>query len=163
MVETRRVGICLDEATGRGFTEVLRTLRAPGLPDIHDVWDLGLPGTTDEVLLSELGKRRIAALLTRDSSMLSASVRRDVWRVSGVSVFMCEGKWGTLKLFEIARRLIWYWPAIMQQVHEGPQGGAWRISSELRDNGIRRVLYRDSLRSRKAHLPIGATRILPLA
>ena len=140
MVEAGRVGICLDEATGRGFVGVLRTLRAPGVPNIQDVWDLGLQGTTDEVLLSELSKRGFAALLTRDTSMLSASVRRDVWRWSGVSVFMCDGKWGNLTLFEIGRRLIWYWPAIVHQALEGPQGGAWRISAELRGDGVKRVL-----------------------
>jgi hypothetical protein len=140
MVETRRVGICLDEATGRAITGILRKLRAPGLPDIHDVWDFGLQGTSDEVLLGELSKRGCAALLTRDSSMLSASVRRDVWRLSSVSVFMCDGKWGTLTLFEIGRRLIWYWPLIIQQVREGPQGGAWRIAADLHSEGVRRVL-----------------------
>jgi len=139
MVEAGRVGICLDEATGRGFVEVLRILRSPGMPAVQDVWELGLQGATDEVLLSELSKRGLAALLTRDTSMLSASVRRDVWRVSGISVFMCDGRWGNLSLFEIGRRLVWYWPAIVRQVHAGPQGGARRISSELREDGMRRV------------------------
>lgn len=126
MVQAGRVGICLDEAAGRGFAKILRQLRAPGGPDIHDVWDLELNGASDEVLLFELGKRGFAALLTRDSSMLAASVRRDVWRASSVSIFMCEGRWGNLMLFEIGRRLIWYWPMVIQQMQEGPQGGAWR-------------------------------------
>lgn len=139
MVAAGRVGICLDEATGRGFAEVLRILRAPGTPDVQDVWELGLQGATDEVLLSEQSKRSFAALLTRDTSMLSASVRRDMWRVSGMSVFMCDGRWGNLSLFEIGRRLVWYWPAIVRQVHEGPQGGAWRISVDLREDGVRRM------------------------
>jgi hypothetical protein len=111
-----------------------------GSPDIHDVWELGLNGVSDEVLLFELGNRGFAALLTRDSAMLSASVRRDVWRASSVSVFMCEGRWGNLVLFEIARRLIWYWPIIIRQAQEGPQGGAWRLSMELRESGLGRVL-----------------------
>jgi hypothetical protein len=149
MVETGRVGICLDESTGRGFLGILRILRAPG-PRIQDVWELGLDGTSDEVLLSELSKRGFAALVARDTSMLSASVRRDVWRSSGVSVFMCDGKWGNLSHFEIGRRLIWYWPAIVRQVHEGPQGGAWRISAELREDGIRRV-FADPIPSHLIH------------
>jgi hypothetical protein len=114
------------------------------MPTVQDVWELGLQGATDEVLLSELSKRGFAALLTRDTSMLSASVRRDVWRWSGVSVFMCDGRWGNLSLFEIGRRMVWYWPAIVQQVHAGPQGGAWRISAELREDGVRRV-FADSV------------------
>jgi hypothetical protein len=140
MVRAGRLGICLDEATGRGIAEILRRFRAPGSPDIHDVWELGLNGVSDEVLLFELGKREFAALLTRDNRMLSASVRRDVWRASGISIFMCEGRWGSLLLFEIVRRLIWYWPIIVRQVQEGPQGGAWRLSTELRESGMARVI-----------------------
>ena len=140
MVQADRVGICIDEAAGRGFAEVLRRWRAPGRPDIHDVWELKLNGTSDEVLLSELGKRNFAALVTRDSAMLSASIRRSVWRVSAISVFMCDGKWGNLPLFEIARGLIWYWPMIVQQLQEGPQGGAWRVSVGAQTGGMRRVL-----------------------
>ncbi len=140
MVQAGCVGICIDEAAGRGFAQKLRDWRAPGKPDIYDVWDLGLNGTSDEVLLSQLGNRGFAALVTRDTSMLSASVRRNVWRSSGISVFMGDGKWGNLPLFEIARGLLWYWPMIVQQVREGPQGGAWRPSAELRRNGMHRVL-----------------------
>lgn len=140
MVPERRVGICIDEALGRGLAQILLQLRAPGHPRIHDVWDLGLNETSDEVLLSELAKRGFAALVTRDSSMLSASVRRSVWRTSEISVFMCDGKWGNLPLFETARRLIWYWPQIVQQSQEGPQGGAWRLSVDLQPSGMRRVL-----------------------
>ena len=140
MVHASRLGICIDEAAGRGFAEVLRQWRAPGGPDIHDVWELGFNGTSDEVLLSELGKQGFAALVTRDASMLSASIRRSVWRTSGISVFMGDGKWGNLRLFEIARRLMWYWPMIVQQIQEGPQGGAWRLSVDFHPNDMRRVL-----------------------
>ena len=76
--------------------------------------ELGLNGTSDEVLMSDLGKRDFAALVTRDTSMFSASVRRSVWRSSGISVVMCDGKWGNLSLFENRRRLVWYWPMIVQ-------------------------------------------------
>lgn len=140
MVQASRLGICIDEAAGRGFAQVLRQWRAPGAPDIHDVWELKLDGTTDEVLLSELGKRNFAAVVTRDTSMLSASVRRSVWRASRISVFMCDGRWGNLRLFEIARGLLWYWPMIVQRVAQGPQGGAWRLSADFHTNGIRQVL-----------------------
>jgi len=127
MVQAGRLGICIDEAFGRGFAQILRQWRAPGQPNIHDVWELGLNGTSDEVLLAELAKRNFAARVTRDSSMLSASIRRSVWRASQISVFMCDGKWGNLPLFEIARGLLWYWPIVVRQVNEGPEGGAWRL------------------------------------
>jgi len=125
---------------GRGLAAMLRGLRAPGSPAIHDVRELGLGGTSDEVLLTELAGRGFAALVTRDSSMLSASVRRDVWRRSAVSVFVCDGRWGNLALFELARRLVWWWPAIVTQAQAGPQGGAWRISADMTTTGMRQVL-----------------------
>jgi hypothetical protein len=127
-------------ATGSGLAEVLRVPRAPGAPAIHDIRELALGGTTDAVLLTELATRGFAALVTRDSSMLAASVRRELWRLGGVSVVVCDGKWGNLVLFEQARRLPWWWPTIFATVLAGPQGGAWRISAEMTPSGLRRML-----------------------
>jgi hypothetical protein len=71
--------------------------------------------------------------------MLAASIRRDAWRRSGLCLFMCDGKWGNLPLFEIGRRLLWWWPAIVEQVQAAPQGGAWTLSTELLPSGLRRM------------------------
>lgn len=139
MAAPSRVGFCIDEALGKTLAPVLRQLRAPGAPMIRDVWDEGLVGTSDEVLMSTLGKRDFVALVTRDSRMLSAAARRAAWRSSGVSVFMADGKWGNLSPFEQARRLLWWWPAIVQQGQAGPQGGAWRISVEMVPSGMQQV------------------------
>lgn len=139
MAALARAGFCIDESLGNKLAPVLRQLRAPGSPPIRDVWDEGLAGTSDEVLLKTLGDRGFAALVTRDSSMLSAAARRAAWRSSGVSVFMTDGKLGNLSLFEQARRLLWWWPAVAGQAQAGPQGGAWRISAELVPSGIQQV------------------------
>jgi hypothetical protein len=139
MAETGRVGFCIDEALGKSLAPMLRRLRAPGTPVIRDVWDEDLVGTSDEVLLSTLGQRGFAALVTRDSRMLSAAARRAVWRNSRVSVFMADGKFGNLSIFEQARRLFWWWPTIVQQGQAGPQGGAWRIAADLVPSGMRQV------------------------
>lgn len=90
--------------------------------------------------MSELAERGFATLVTCDSSMLSASVRRNVWRLARISIFLCDGKWGNLPLFETARRLIWYWPEINRQSLEAPQGGAWRLAADPQPSGMRRVL-----------------------
>jgi hypothetical protein len=134
-----RVGIALDEALGRKLAAILRGLNAPGAPEIQDVRDLGLSGASDEVVLRALSAKGFVALVTRDSSMLSASVRRDVWRSSGISVFMGDGKWGNLKLFEQARLLICWWPTIAAQADSGPQGGAWRMPADAKASGLQRV------------------------
>jgi hypothetical protein len=139
MAETGRVGFCIDESLGNALAPILRQLRAPGAPLIRDVWDEDLVGTSDEVLLSALGERGFAALVTRDSHMLSAAARRAAWRGSAVSVFLADGKWGNLSRFEQGRCLLWWWPAIVRQGRAGPQGGAWRISAELVSDGLRQV------------------------
>jgi hypothetical protein len=76
MAQARRVGICLDESCGRPLAGVLRDLRAPGSPHIEDIREIGLGEVADDVLLMELGKRGFAALVTLDSRMLSAALRR---------------------------------------------------------------------------------------
>lgn len=139
MVATGRVGICIDELLGRCIASILRQLGAPGTPNIQDIRDLALAETSDEVLLRDLGRLGFAAIVTKDSSMLSASVRRAAWRLSGISVFLCDGKWGNLSLFQQARRLIWWWPELVEQASAGPQGGAWRIPAEWKPNGLQQV------------------------
>jgi hypothetical protein len=139
MVPVSRVGVCLDETCGRKRAKILRVIRAPAAPQIWDIRELGLGGTTDEVLLAELAKRGVAALVTLDSSMLAASIRRDVWRVSFMSVFACEGRWGNISLFEQARRLLWWWPTIVAQIEKGPQGGAWRVPVDPKYGGFTRM------------------------
>ena len=71
--------------------------------------------------------------------MLSASVRRDAWRASGVSVLLFANKWNNLSRFEKARGLLWWWPLIIRQAAEGPQGGAWRMPPEMKPEGMMRL------------------------
>ena len=126
MASASRVGFCLDEACGRRVAEVLRAFRAPGAPHIKDARELGLSGATDEILMRDLGKQGVAAMITLDSRILNASLRRAAWRDSGLTLFVLDGKWGNLPLFEQVRRLMWWWPFFASKVSDGPQGAAWR-------------------------------------
>lgn len=139
MADARGLGYCLDESLGRPLAETLRRLRAPGAPTIHDIRELKLGGTRDETWLPLLRGRGVHVMVTRDSSVLSASVRRGIWRASGLTLFVLDGKWGNLGLFEQARRLIWWWPVIVQQAEAGPQGGAWRLPPEFHAGAMRRL------------------------
>ena len=139
MAAPGRLGTCLDEACGRPMAAVLRTLRAPGSPDIHDVREIGLAGASDEVLMRELGQRGYAAMVTRDSSILNASLRRAAWRDSGLTLFVLTGKWGNLSLFDQARHLLWWWPTFASRVADGPHGSAWRIAPEMTASHIVRI------------------------
>ena len=139
MATPGRVGFCLDEACGRPLAGVLRALRAPGTPNIQDVWELGLHGTADDILMIELGRRNFAALVPRDSRILNASVRRDAWQQSGLTLFVLTGKWANLDLFDQSRRLIWWWPLLTAQTDDGPQGAAWQVAPDLSEKNIVRI------------------------
>jgi hypothetical protein len=130
MAAAGRIGFCIDEACGRQIAAILRNLRAPGGPDIHDAREIGLGGVADDILMIELGKRGFTALVTRDSRILNASIRRDAWLQSGLTLFVLDGKWGSLTLFEQARRMIWWWPSWIAASAEGPQGAAWRVAPD---------------------------------
>jgi len=102
MASPRSLKLCLDEAMGRRTAEILVAVRAPGHPDIYDMRAFGLANqaTSDEVLLAELARQQMHVLVTMDSRMLAAAVRRDAWRASRLTLFMLDGKWGNLSIFE---------------------------------------------------------------
>lgn len=139
MAPQSSVGVCLDEAMGRKLASVLRDLRAPVAPAIHDVRELGLSGVSDEVLMSELRQRGIGAMVTRDSSILRATVRRSVWQMTGLSLFVLDGKWGNLRLFEQGRALIWWWPHLIAQLQSEPAGAAWQVPVDLQASKMKRM------------------------
>jgi hypothetical protein len=141
MAAPRSLKICLDESMGRRAGELLISLRAPGHPDIYDMRALGLANqsTSDVVLLAELAKRDMHVLITKDSRMLAASIRQEAWRASQLTLFLLEGKWGNLAIFEQVRRLLWWWPHIIAQANEGPQGSAWKVSATLTESGLKRI------------------------
>lgn len=133
------LGYCIDESLGRPLANVLRQLRAPGAPNIHDARDLGLSGASDEVLMASLARHSVQVMVTGDSRMLVASVRRDVWRTSGLTLFMLAGAWGNLSLFDQARGLVWWWPFLVAQANAEPAGTAWRVPVDLRVAGLQRL------------------------
>lgn len=142
MARASGLGYCLDESMGRplaGTLRTLRTLRAPGAPAIHDIREPDLGGAHDETWLALLPGKGVHVMVTRDSSVLAASVRRGVWQAWGLTLFVLDGEWGNLRLFEQARRLIWWWPLIVQQAEEGPQGGVWRLAADFQASGMKRI------------------------
>ena len=68
-----------------------------------------------------------------------ASVRRDAWRASGLTLFVLAGAWGNLRLFDQARALVWWWPLLVTQANAGPVGAAWRVPVQLRPTGLQRI------------------------
>lgn len=139
MASEGSLAVCIDEALGRKLAPILRELRAPGAPAIEDTRELGLSGCSDEVLMAELRKRGFTIMVTKDSRILNAALRRAAWQASGLSLFILDGKWGNFRLFEQARRLIWWWPSVVEQAVAGPAGGAWRIAPDLQPSGMQQL------------------------
>ncbi len=133
------LAFCLDESMGRCLADILRRLRAPAAPAIYDMRDLGLSGAADEIWMAELGRRGIHVVVTCDTRILKATIRRDVWRAVGLSLFVLDRKWSDLRLFDQARGLIWWWPALVAQAEAGPQGGAWGVPVEMRHVAMRQL------------------------
>jgi hypothetical protein len=96
------------------------------------VRELGLGETTDEVLFRELHRRNFRAVVTKDSKILAASVRRQAWQTTTLSLFVFHGSCGNLPLFEQMRCLIWWWPSIYQEAAQGVSPAVWTVRRELR-------------------------------
>ena len=136
---------CLDESMGRPLADILCKLRAPCSPNIFDMRALGFAGVSDEVWLAALPKQGVNAVVTMDSRILNASIRREVWRMAGLTLFVLDRKWGNLSLFEQGRCLIWWWPFIADTAATGPQGAAWKLSASLGTSGLQRM-FEDEVR-----------------
>jgi hypothetical protein len=133
------LNICFDESMGRRIAAILVEVRAPGHPGIHDMRSFDLAGQSDELLMGELARRRMHVLVTKDSRILAASIRRDAWRASGLTLFVLDGKWGNLSIFEQVRGVFFWWPRLIRQAREGPQGSAWNVPVKLTESSMRRV------------------------
>ncbi|MDR3524055.1 MAG: hypothetical protein P4L66_08110 [Acetobacteraceae bacterium] len=121
----------LDENTASVAT-LLRLSRAEAVDRIRTLPELDInPGTLDPALLRQLGERGPHVLISRDSRILHSLVQRGAWKEARVTLFLLEGKWGRLPLGEMARRLLYLWPYIIQQAESGPLGNAWRVAAGI--------------------------------
>ncbi|HEY5301864.1 MAG TPA: hypothetical protein VIJ55_14405 [Acetobacteraceae bacterium] len=137
------LAFCIDESLGRTVAEALRLLRAPGSPAIKDLREWGYSGARDDVWLAQLPRDGVHVMVTRDSRILRASVRRDIWRAAGLTLFVLEARWSDIKLFAQARALVWWWPRIVAQAEAGPPGGAWEVKLPPADGGELRRMFPD--------------------
>ena len=121
----------LDENLGT-IPTLLRQARAVSSGTIRTLPELGIPpGTSDPAVLHSIGTLKRPVLLTRDGSMLGPVVQREAWRTAGVTLFLFGGRWGTLPLGELARRLLYLWPSIVDCAEASAPGAAWRVAVKI--------------------------------
>ena len=129
----------LDESMGRPLANVLQSIRAPGTPRIMDARDVGLSGIDDDEVMRRARQKDFDVIVWADSRVLNASIRRNAWRDTGLTLFVLHARWSDLKLFEQARNFIWWWPEIVARSEEGPSGAAWKVPIEFRPGGFARL------------------------
>lgn len=118
----------LDENSG-GLLKVMRMARVVQHENLRDLQELGIAaGTLDPQLLAKLGELGRHVLLTRDGRMLDPIIQRGAWRDAGVTLFLLGDRWGRLPLSELARRMLFLWPALVDQAEASRAGAAWRVS-----------------------------------
>lgn len=121
----------LDENTA-GLLPALRACRAVSHAQVSDLAAQGIaPGTLDADMLRLLGERGRFALVARDGRMLEPMIQRQAWRGSGVTLFLLGKQWGTLRLSELSRRILFLWPNLVDHAEQGGQGVAWRVSPTI--------------------------------
>lgn len=122
----------LDQNLGRHMLGLLRQARICPDERLTSLAELGFAGDKpDEDWMPELGKLGSYVCVTRDGNILNAAVRRDAWLSSGIGIIMLDKKWGHLPISEWARRVLYWWPAMIRRAEGGPAGAAWTVPNRI--------------------------------
>lgn len=128
----------LDQNLAHPLLALLRNARMEPLGRVTSLEELGFaPNAKDVDWLLELGRWGSHCVISRDGKILRLTVERQAWRASGVSLLVLDKRWGQLPLSELARRLLYWWPYMVQHAEAGQQGEAWTVPSEVPNPGSR--------------------------
>ena len=143
MATTPGLTYVFDQNFSSYMLDLLRLSRAAPVGKITSLKELGFTGDTpDTVWLTALGARKDCCAITRDGAILQTAVERQTWVKAGVSLLVLDKMWGQQSGFEIARRLLFWWPYITAVAEAGKTGDAWTVSHHIPDRpsaGIRLV------------------------
>jgi hypothetical protein len=127
-----RLTFCFDHNLGQQMSALLGRARAQAHDRITDFHKLNIPSDApDENWMATLGTLGRFAVITRDGKILQAATRRIAWRKSGITLFLLAERWGELKLHDLFRGLIFWWPAIVQHADAAAAGTAWTVSPKV--------------------------------
>jgi hypothetical protein len=126
--ETGSLTFCLDHNFSLHMLQVLRSIRMEPQGRITHFSEIGISrDAADEDWILDLRQKGNYAVITRDGDILQAAIRRRAWLQSGVMLFLLGKQWGQLPLGELARRLIFWWPALVQHAEAAQPGSAWTV------------------------------------
>lgn len=130
-----------DENLG-GLPAILKLARTRPLGSILSLRDLGYEGARDADWMAALGASERYVVLTRDSAILSVAAQSAAWRGSGLRLFMLGRDWGRMSAPELARGILYWWPAIVEYSRASGPGTAWLVTHRVPEppaGGIRPV------------------------
>ena len=96
----------------------------------HDVVHLSerfARNTPDAFRISTLGNEGDWVIVSGDLRISRSKAEREAWIESSLTVFFLASGWGQLKLWEIAWRLVKWWPLIVSQAHTVKPGAGFVI------------------------------------
>lgn len=99
---------------------------------ITSLGDLGFSGDARDVdWITDLGGKAYC-VVTRDNEILDNVVEHSAWKASCLSLLILK-KWGGLPRPEIARRLLYWWPRMVDAAETGNEGDAWKVPCHVPD------------------------------
>jgi hypothetical protein len=122
----------LDQNFGTRTLEILRLAKLAPLGRITSLTELGFAADApDEDWMPVLGAKGPHAVITRDGEILRASVRLEAWMASGLTLLLLDGRWGQLRIPELTRAIIYWWPLMVEQAEAAKTGTAWTVSHKV--------------------------------
>jgi len=115
----------LDNCLSPKLARALHALSEPAHSVTH-LQDRFSEGTTDPEWLGVLGREGKWVIFSGDSRIAKSPQNREVWKQSGLTAFFLKKGWMGQKKWELAWRIVRWWPRIVQTAEAMKPGlGYW--------------------------------------
>ncbi len=122
----------LDQNLSVHMLGILKAAQVGPVGRITSLTELGFMGDTPDVnWIAELGGKGYC-VVTRDNEILDNVVEHGAWKASRLSLLILK-KWGSQPRPEIARRLLYWWPRMVETAETGHEGDAWKVPCQVPD------------------------------
>lgn len=122
----------LDQNLSVHMLGILKSAKIGPTDRIKSLGELGFAGDAKDVeWIAGLGGKAFC-VVTRDNEILDNVVEHGAWKTSRLSLLILK-KWGGLPRPEIARRLLYWWPRMVEAAETGNEGDAWKVPCHVPD------------------------------
>ena len=127
-----------DRSLAPGLSRALAALSAPDGHEVHHIAERFGPEVADADWIGRLVEEGGWTLVALEARAAKNRHERDAWRRSGLTVVLLNRAWAGLPLWEQARRLVRWWPRIVDQAGQLPPGQILKIPVRYRGGRLRR-------------------------